>query len=251
MGKKELLSQASAAVKEKKTSFLAHLSYNAKRPFAAIRGWFHRRDKLQFFNILLLALVCTSLFVMRECLKPSTKSNKGGYTQAERARVDQLARRLEREGVAVVSRNNEILVGMKAVERHKKQAQQRKAERAVVLPIRQAESRRTPEATCKSGYQQPQVVRRKTLEGNIVVEHGGGQGALAAATTVNGSLYLQNMRTYTLPCGVRVNGDLFLRNVNLLRFCGEFTVKGNIYVSSNSSFGPIPKNARLGGQVIF
>lgn len=74
---------------------------------------------------------------------------------------------------------------------------------------------------------------------------------MPAGSVITGNLILQNMARYTLPCGVRVNGDLFLRNVNMLKFCGRFAVKGNIYVSSNSSFGPIPKNAMLGGQVIF
>ncbi|MCL2018104.1 MAG: hypothetical protein FWG80_05040 [Alphaproteobacteria bacterium] len=70
-------------------------------------------------------------------------------------------------------------------------------------------------------------------------------------TNIRGNLFLQNMRHYTLPCGLKVDGNLYLRNVNLLRFCGSFTVTGDIYVSKSSSFGPIPKNARLGGQVIF
>ncbi|MCL2537875.1 MAG: hypothetical protein FWF34_02880 [Alphaproteobacteria bacterium] len=72
-----------------------------------------------------------------------------------------------------------------------------------------------------------------------------------AGANIRGNLYLQNMRQYTLPCNVRVEGDLYLRNVNMMRFCGPFTVTGNIYVSANSSFGPIPANGRLGGQVIF
>jgi hypothetical protein len=77
-------------------------------------------------------------------------------------------------------------------------------------------------------------------------------------TTVNGNLILQNLRIYTLPCGTRIDGDLLLRNVHQLRFCvsdqaniQSFAIRGNIYVSSNSSFGPLPKNAHLGGQVIF
>ena len=67
---------------------------------------------------------------------------------------------------------------------------------------------------------------------------------------VNGNLYLQDMHKYTLPCNIRVNGNVFLRDLGLLQFCGDFTITGNIYVSPRSSFGPIPRTARLGGRVI-
>ena len=58
------------------------------------------------------------------------------------------------------------------------------------------------------------------------------------------------MQKYTLPCNINIEGNLFLRDMGMLQFCGAFTVKGNIYVSPRSSFGPLPKTARLGGQVI-
>ena len=58
------------------------------------------------------------------------------------------------------------------------------------------------------------------------------------------------MRKYTLPCDAKIRGNLFIRNVDKLSFCGQFSVKGNIYVSKQSSFGPIPRNANIGGQVI-
>ena len=64
------------------------------------------------------------------------------------------------------------------------------------------------------------------------------------------SLYIQHMRKYVLPRGIQIEGNLFLRDMGLLEFAGEFTVTGNIYVTPNSSFGPIPSNARIGGQVI-
>lgn len=87
--------------------------------------------------------------------------------------------------------------------------------------------------------------------GDTVIDFARAPSKIASGTTVRGSLFLQNARFYTLPCGVVIEGDLYLRNMGLVRFCGEFTVRGNIYVSSNSTFGPIPGNARLGGQVIF
>lgn len=89
-----------------------------------------------------------------------------------------------------------------------------------------------------------------TMYGDIVIDSRGAATIIKNNTNVRGNLYLQNMRKYTLPCGVRVDGNLFLRDVNMLQFCGEFTVTGNIYVSPRSSFGPIPANARVGGNVI-
>jgi hypothetical protein len=99
----------------------------------------------------------------------------------------------------------------------------------------------------------PMTVKKKTyvVNGNLIIDgEFPGEAKLSCGAKINGSLYLQNMRRYTLPCGTVINGDLFLRNINMLKFCGAFTVKGNIYVSRNSSFGPIPGAARVGGQVI-
>ncbi|MDE5615320.1 MAG: hypothetical protein K2I81_00600 [Alphaproteobacteria bacterium] len=90
----------------------------------------------------------------------------------------------------------------------------------------------------------------KQLNGDIIIDRRGAQPVLTDGVQVNGNLYLQNMRKYTLPCGTVVRGNLFLRDVEMLQFCGDFVVTGNIYVSPRSSFGPIPRTARLGGQVI-
>ncbi len=86
--------------------------------------------------------------------------------------------------------------------------------------------------------------------GDIIIDSRGAGKMLNTNTQVQGNLYLQNMRKFVLPCGVKIDGNLFLRDVNLLQFCGEFTVTGNIYVNPRSSFGPIPYNARVGGYVI-
>lgn len=67
---------------------------------------------------------------------------------------------------------------------------------------------------------------------------------------IDGDLYIQNMHSYTLPCDVVIKGNLFLRDIHMLHFCGDFTVTGNIYVTPTSSFGPIPRTARIGGQII-
>lgn len=96
-----------------------------------------------------------------------------------------------------------------------------------------------------------QVARTQgKMYGDVIIDTRGMAHVLQNGTQINGNLYLQNMRKYTLPCNVRIDGNLFLRDVNMLQFCGEFTVTGNIYVSPKSSFGPIPRTARVGGQVI-
>ncbi len=101
-----------------------------------------------------------------------------------------------------------------------------------------------------------QVVKQQTATvknrfwGDIIIDSRGAGAMLQNGAQVNGNLYLQNMRKYTLPCDIRINGNLFLRDVNMLQFCGDFIITGNIYVSPRSSFGPIPKTARLGGHVI-
>ena len=73
---------------------------------------------------------------------------------------------------------------------------------------------------------------------------------LSNGVKVNGNLYIQNMRKYTLPCDAKINGHLIIRNVNKLSFCGGFTVNGNIYVNRESAFGPIPDNTRIRGKII-
>ena len=92
---------------------------------------------------------------------------------------------------------------------------------------------------------------QNVVNGGFVIDGDFPGTKLSNGTIVKGNLYLQNMYKYTLPCKVYIDGDLFLRNVGMLRFAGSFVVTGNIYVSHNSSFGPLPKNARLDGQVIF
>ncbi|MBR4806465.1 MAG: hypothetical protein IKZ64_01445 [Alphaproteobacteria bacterium] len=92
--------------------------------------------------------------------------------------------------------------------------------------------------------------QNNNLYGDVIIESRGEAIAIQNGTHIHGSLYLQRMRKYVLPCNVVIDGNLFLRDLNLLQFCGEFTVRGNIYVSPTSSFGPIPYKARVGGQII-
>ena len=89
------------------------------------------------------------------------------------------------------------------------------------------------------------------IDGDVVVDGDIIGKRLDGMTQINGNLVLQNLRAFTLPCGIKINGNLIIRNVRHLRFCGSFTVNGDIYVSADSSFGPIPQNAKVRGQVIF
>ena len=110
-----------------------------------------------------------------------------------------------------------------------------------VVPVKKSEVEIVKKQTAK---------QNNTLMGDVIIDSRGAGAILQAGTQVNGNLYLQNMRKYTLPCDIRINGNLFLRDVNMLQFCGDFVITGNIYVSPRSSFGPIPKTARLGGYVV-
>jgi hypothetical protein len=126
--------------------------------------------------------------------------------------------------------------------------------RSVNLPIKRAARMAKKSKCCESANIPVQSVKMENIEyiayGDITVDGELPGERLVCGAKINGNLYLQNMHKYTLPCGAFIDGDLYLRNVGMLKFCGEFTVTGNIYVSRNSSFGPIPSNARLGGQVI-
>ncbi|MBR3510757.1 MAG: hypothetical protein IKN73_01710 [Alphaproteobacteria bacterium] len=110
------------------------------------------------------------------------------------------------------------------------------------------------------GVKKPMIVKelsfpaselpKQNLGGDVVIDSFRDTTVLSNGVKVNGNLFIQNMRKYTLPCDAEINGNLFIRNVDHLRFCGGFTVKGNIYVNRQSAFGPIPDNAKITGQVI-
>ncbi len=88
------------------------------------------------------------------------------------------------------------------------------------------------------------------IYGDIIIESREEAIVLKNGAHIRGNLYLQNMYKYVLPCDIKIEGNLFLRDLGILHFCGRFDITGNIYVTPNSSFGPIPKNAYLGGQII-
>ena len=116
----------------------------------------------------------------------------------------------------------------------------------IAQPIRVAKIKQNPVAIKQVAV----VVKTNTIMGDTVIDHHDMTTVLQNGAHVRGNLYIQDLRKYTLPCNIVIDGNLILRDVNMLNFCGDFTVRGNIYVSPRSSFGPVPSTARIGGQVI-
>lgn len=110
------------------------------------------------------------------------------------------------------------------------------------------------------GVKKPKIIRelslpakelpKQKLYGDVIVDITPASPILSNGVRIDGNLFIQNIRKYTIPCGAKINGNLFVRNVDKLSFCGEFTVNGNVYVNRQSSFGPIPRNAKIRGQII-
>jgi hypothetical protein len=110
-----------------------------------------------------------------------------------------------------------------------------------VIPVKKSEVKIAKKQT---------AIQNKKILGDVIIDSRGAGALLQHNKHVHGNVYLQNMHKYTLPCGTKIHGNMFLRNIGLLQFCGEFTLTGNIYVSPRSSFGPLPKTARIGGQIV-
>lgn len=129
--------------------------------------------------------------------------------------------------------------------------------KTVALPIKREQSHRVMSEPVRVVKATPDVVAEKQtakidnkMYGDVIIDSRGAARMLVNGIEINGNLYLQNLRKYTLPCDIKITGNMFVRDVNMLQFCGEFEINGNIYVTPTSSFGPIPQNAHLGGQVI-
>lgn len=116
--------------------------------------------------------------------------------------------------------------------------------KASAQPIQVAKTPENPVAVAQVAKQ------GNNAYGPVVIDHYDMRNVVKNGAHIQGDLYIQDMRKYTLPCDIVIDGNLFLRDVNMLNFCGDFTVRGNIYVSPRSSFGPVPSTARIGGQVI-
>ena len=91
---------------------------------------------------------------------------------------------------------------------------------------------------------------QQVLSGDVIIERHPASPVLSNGVKVNGNLYIQNMRKYTIPCDAKINGHLFIRNVERVNFCGKFKVNGNVYVNRESSFGPLPDGTKINGQII-
>ena len=91
---------------------------------------------------------------------------------------------------------------------------------------------------------------QQVLSGDVIVERAPNSPILSNGVKVNGNLYIQNMRKYTIPCDAKINGHLFIRNVSRVDFCGKFKVNGNVYVNRGSSFGPLPNGTKINGKIV-
>ena len=76
----------------------------------------------------------------------------------------------------------------------------------------------------------------EVMYGDIIIDNRGDAKLLNNGSQIHGNLYLQNMRKYVLPCGIKITGNMFIRDVTMLQFCGDFEITGNIYVSPRSSY---------------
>ncbi len=120
-------------------------------------------------------------------------------------------------------------------------------------PNLKANSQSNVQITNASFKKVPASIKNKTtqkLYGDIIVDNYPSTAILSNGVQIDGNLFIQNMRKYTLPCNTKIRGNMFIRNVGQLNFCGDFKIMGNIYVTPESSFGPIPHGARISGQVI-
>ena len=145
--------------------------------------------------------------------------------------------------------------------------QQPKSERRVVqrkystvLPVKIDSQTNIKPKIRTVGVAKPEIIRelslpaselpKQVLSGDVIVERHPGAPVLSNGVKVNGNLYIQNMRKYTIPCDAKINGHLFIRNVSKVSFCGKFKVNGNVYVNRESSFGPLPEGTKINGQII-
>jgi len=198
-----------------------------KRQSSAVWKWLKRQDKLVFFNIILLALVIVMLCVMMRNVRRQSSP------QVLRTPPSQAVRNAPRAGVAeqrLLPNRPTIIISRKAQAPIRRERKVIKRQRPVV----------------------PEPVVINKIRGTIIID-GKGRAVkpLKPDTEIGGNLILQNIGVYLLPCGIKIGGDLLLRNVRELKFCGAFDIAGNIRVSRNSSFGALPKGAKLGGQILF
>lgn len=183
---------------------------------------------------LLIAIIvlCSLLIISLMNNRKSIFFNNATATDINKVRVESVQKTKKTDAEKAVSENKNIPLPIR-----------RDARGDMQKPINVV-----PTKPCNNPTLRPQGDGR--IYGDVIIESRGERIMLRNGARIRGNLYLQRMRKYVLPCDVVIEGDVFLRDVNLLQFCGPFTVTGNIYVSPRSSFGPIPYNSHLGGQII-
>ena len=159
----------------------------------------------------------------------------------------------------VSNRNNNVSI----VEKQTNTTDSRKVVKRTfktTLPIRSDKQTNIKPKIKTVGVAKPQVVKelslpakelpQQVLSGDVIVDNYPSSPVLSNGVKINGNLFIQNMRKYTIPCDAKINGHLFIRNVSHLNFCGKFKVNGNVYVNRGSAFGAIPQDAQITGQII-
>jgi len=170
--------------------------------------------------------------------------------------------RYDNASVATVTKANKnvVVANAKSANADNRKVVQRKYKINTALPLKvNAQTNIKPQIKTV-GVKKPVIVKeislpskdlpKQRLMGDVIVDMYPSAPVLSNGVKIDGNLFIQNMRKYTLPCDAKIRGNLFIRNVNKLNFCGKFTVQGNVYVNPYSSFGPIPHDAHIMGQVI-
>ena len=79
------------------------------------------------------------------------------------------------------------------------------------------------------GVKKPEIIRelslpakelpKQKLYGDVIVDVTPASPVLSNGVRIDGNLFIQNIRKYTIPCDAKINGNLFIRNVDKLSFC--------------------------------
>lgn len=163
---------------------------------------------------------------------------------------------------AVASNNKSDVAMTQKANTENRRVVKRKYNNASVLPVRVADADKNivrPQIRT-IGVDKPEIVTelatpaselpQQVLSGDVIVERAPYSPVLSNGVKINGNLFIQNMRKYTMPCDAKINGHLFIRNVQKLSFCGKFKVNGNVYVNRESAFGPFPEGTKINGQIV-
>ena len=210
----------------------------------AIWNWLKSIDIIGMINLTLLVAIIVlflSLISNFVCCKKYSAGNNN--TQSTNQVVDKWATQKQQ------SNDNRRVV-------------KRKYTNATVLPVKVdvADKNVVRPQIRTVGVEKPEIVTelatpaaelpQQVLSGDVIVERAPYSPVLSNGVKINGNLFIQNMRKYTMPCDAKINGHLFVRNVQKLSFCGKFKVNGNVYVNRESSFGPFPEGTKINGQII-